>query len=148
MSIREDVTNKVQRILTKNFNVRLGDLDDYYIDFGSSAVRVTIGEPQLNLANNQINAIWVCIQGIVLWDVPSSPELYEFVAKSKPIGGLDLHLVDDGNNKDYLLGLQGNILGNFLDEQELVNVVNICGTSCDQWDDEFQYNFGGSRNSD
>ena len=45
MSAREDVKDKVQRILTKNFEVRLGELDDYYIDFGSSAVRITIDEP-------------------------------------------------------------------------------------------------------
>tara|TARA_B100000029_G_C17260148_1_gene845995 strand:- start:230 stop:676 length:447 start_codon:yes stop_codon:yes gene_type:complete len=148
MSAREDVKDKVQRILTKNFEVRLGELDDYYIDFGSSAVRITIDEPRRNFSTMEIDAIWVCIQGIVLWDVPSSPELYKFVAKSKPLGGLDLHLVDDGNNEDYLLGLQTSILGNFLDEDELVNVVAICGLSCDEWDEDFQAQFGGTRNSE
>jgi len=83
----------------------------------------------------------------LLFGVEASNELFEYVSTARLGGlvGLSLDLQEHPENpRHYDLILGTSILGNFLDEDELVNAVTICAYVADANDDDLANMFGGS----
>ncbi len=146
MALDRDIKDKVQRILANNFEVRLGQGDSYVMKWGSSYVQVNIVGPAWNPSTEKEDAYWVNVAAPLLFQVNGSSELYEYIATSH-LGsgaGLSLALYEvENSNGLYNLFLETSILANYLDEDELVNLVVICGLAADRNDDDLARMFGG-----
>lgn len=146
MATDRDIKDKVQRILANNFEVRLGQGDSYVMKWGSSYVQVSIVGPAWNPSTKKEDAYWVNVAAPLLFQVSGSSELYEYIATSHmaSIAGLSMALYEvEGSSGLYNLFLETHILGNFLDEDELVNLTAICGMAADANDDDLARMFGG-----
>ena len=147
MSVKRDIKDKVQRILANNFQVQLGVEDSYKIDWGPTYVQVQISEGMWNPSTDESDAYWVNVSAPLLFGLEGSNELFEYIATKgyKNVGGLAMTLWEvENENNAYHLWLESNILGNFLDEEELVNVVVLCGVIARNSEvDELAQKFGG-----
>ncbi len=147
MATKRDIQDKVQRILSKHYSVRLGQDGDYLMKAGSTFVMVDVKDPTFSPITEEEDAFYVRIAAPLLIDVEASNELFEYVATARLGGrvGLSLSLQENPENpRHYNLVLGSNILGNFLDEDELVNAVTLCGYVADKNDDDLASMFGGS----
>tara|TARA_B100001250_G_C19773150_1_gene778210 strand:- start:545 stop:1012 length:468 start_codon:yes stop_codon:yes gene_type:complete len=144
---KKEIQDKVQRILAKNYSVRLGPDEDYMLKSGSTFVNVSVKDPVFSPTTKEEDAYYVRVYAPLLDDVEASNELFEYVSTAGLGGlvGLSLSLQENPSNPGhYALILGSTILGNFLDEDELVNAVTICGYVADQNDDDLASMFGGS----
>jgi hypothetical protein len=133
------VRSKVQQYLTQNFSDVSIDKDgDYSLRNGSARVFVR------TLTHEKANFTWVRLDVPVLRHVKETPQVFEYVALHADdymFGHLNAVRTDDG----LLIILGHELLGDYLDEQELVKaVVAILGTA-DNLDDELKAQFGGDR---
>ena len=143
---QKDIKDKVQRNLANNFEVQLGVRSTYKINWGSTYVQVELGEATWNPSTKEEDAYWVNVSSPVLFGIEGSSELFKYVATEGPksLAGLSMALWEAENDNTYSLWLESNILGNFIDEAELVNVVVICGLIADREDEDLAQRFGGS----
>ncbi len=144
MASKKEITDKVQRILANNFPTQLGSDGSFRIKFGSANIDVEVMDPAFNLASGEEDAIWVDVQCILVWGATGSPDLYEYIA-TQAYGPLSVTLYEQRNNAGkYNIVLHNAILGNFIDEEELVSVVGMCGLLADIQDDDLADRFGGT----
>ena len=144
MASKKDITDKVQRILANNFPTQLGSDGSFRIKSGSANIDIEVMDPGQNLASGKEDAIWVDVSCVLVWGATGSPDLYEYIATKGYGAGLSVVLVEQRDNAGfYNIILHNAILGNFLDEEELVNVVAICGLLADMQDDDLADRFGG-----
>ena len=89
--------------------------------------------------------MWISFLIGVLWDVPISNELFRHVALHADdcrIGHLSAFENDRGSVN---LFITHTLLGDYLDEDELVSTVYMTLTTANDLDDELQKQFGGRR---
>ena len=135
------IKSKVQDILAAKFTVQLTDRGGFTLRHESARMFVDLkqrpGEPD--------SAVYVGFLCPVLFGLEPSPALFEYVALHADdfmFGHLSAHKADDGT---ITLFFSHNILGDFLDEDELMDaVIKVLGTANDL-DDELQQKFGGNR---
>lgn len=129
------VRQRVQSLLTANFEVQLHPNDEYSVVNGSTRVFITV---------NQVgdSFCFVHLMAPVLIDAPVTAELYEYVATTDPFifGRLLAKKEDDGT---VTVLLTHSLLGDFLDEAELGYAVAGIAGSADELDDELVGKFGG-----
>jgi hypothetical protein len=78
-----------------------------------------------------------------LQNVPATPEVFEWVAKSADdwlFGHLGMLENEDGT---YIIVFSHRILGDYLDPQELYHAVAAIAVTADDMDDELAARFGG-----
>lgn len=130
---------KMQQYLTKNFNdVNIDSDGDFSLRHGSSRVFVS--------AWTRDDADWTVVKLEVplLFGVKEAPEVFEYVALHADVyifGHLNVTRVEDGLN----IFLSHSLLGDYLDEDELVRATGVMGSIADELDDELKTQFGGRR---
>ena len=130
-----DVKNKVERILTNNFTTQLGADGEYFVRAEATGAIIRGIDMEMG--------VLVHIRALVLSNVPITPELLLEVATSDfMFGSLRLAVTD---NDLGFIWMEHNLLGDFLDEQELVYATIAVGMTADDIDDVWQQRFGGNR---
>ncbi|MFT4200854.1 T3SS (YopN, CesT) and YbjN peptide-binding chaperone 1 [Gordonia sp. (in: high G+C Gram-positive bacteria)] len=140
MGNTEAVQGKVQQILAANLQdkVQLTKDGGFTIRNGSSRLFIEVQEWK--------DKTLVSLRVPVLFEVPRSPELNEYVAyhsDSFVFGTLALHKA--GDDEKTTVSLKHNLLGDFLDEEELMSAVYGLAFVADDVDDELKATFGGLR---
>ena len=139
MSELDDIRNKVQRILTSNFTVRLDSDGDFIVEFESAHCFVELRDFELD--DRQIGQIaFVCpmVRKVRLTD-----EVFKWVA----LEGHDYRFgtvvcYDNGDGTGSLF-YEYSIIGIDVDESEVVNAVMFILLICSDLDTELQQKFGG-----
>lgn len=134
------VKDKVQSILASKFSTTLTERGGFAIRNGST--QLTVGVQQRGDAEGPV---WITFLVPVLWEVPISNEVYRHVAVHADdylIGHLSAFENDRGSLN---LFMSHSLLGDYLDEEELVSTVVMMLTSADELDDDLQRQFGGRR---
>lgn len=142
----EQVRNKVLRILASNFQVKMDDDGDVLITNESAVGSVMVREW---FAGQEGREIIVKIQAPILWDVKRTPAVYEWVACTG--SGYMLGHVRCLNAKSAShtnLVLEHNLIGDNLDENELINAVALVMILANELDDQLMPKFGGTRTID
>lgn len=132
------VKEKVQSILTSNFTVGLDRDGDFTIRHESAQGYVRCWQPEG--AEHTI----VRVEAPVLFGVQATPELFKHVAlhAGDYVFG---HLYAEETSDGIMLLYGHSLLGDYLDEQELLRAVGgVIGTA-NNLDDELQGMFGGKR---
>lgn len=133
---------RVQTYLTSVGPVQIDSDGDYSVARGSTRAFVRV------LEHPNGEATFINVFALVLRDVPLTPALYEYVATKGGdyiFGHLELRKGDDG--KGYLV-FSHTLLGDYLDQDELMYAVFGVSGTADDLDDELQTQFGGSRFAD
>jgi hypothetical protein len=133
------VRGKIQQYLTHNFDdVNIDSDGDLSIRDGSARVFVQ--------AWTHDDADWTAINVFVplLFEVKETPAIFEYIALHADdyvFGHLNATRTDDGLN----IFLSHCLLGDYLDEEELVRTVGVMISIVDDLDDELKAQFGGRR---
>lgn len=134
-----EVKERVQRILTEKGTIGIDGDGDFTFQAGSSRVFIRVSERE------GTDTTIVAVFAPVLRDVQPSPELFEFIAREGGdyfFGHLSFLGFEDGTS---LLLFKHNLLGDYLDPEELHWVVGAVGGTADDLDDDLQAKFGGKR---
>lgn len=129
--------SRVQAMLTNRFQVGLDSSGAWTIAYNSAQGWVRCSE-------TEDGRLVVNIDAPLLFGVRPSPELYRHVAlhaNDLLFGFLNCTENEDG----VMVLLSYRILGDYLDEEELLGGVIAVVASADQLDDELQGLFGGKR---
>ncbi len=142
VSAVEDVTQKVQRILAKNFATRLGDDGEYWIDKGSTTCRVKCHE----FGPPEGGHVLISLEMPLLFRVPITDELCRWIAieGARAFGRYALY-PDPKSKKEGAMFFEHNLLGDTIDSGELCLAVALCLTMADAEDDSLQERFGGRK---
>jgi len=130
------VREKVQHILTKHGRVEIDGDGDFSIRHQSARVFVRVvswGDDET------IISVWT----LAVIGATPSPELHEFIAYGTDdyiFGHLGLSRQDDGTAN---ILFSHRLLGDTLDEDELMNVVVAVATTTNSIDDDLAARFGG-----
>lgn len=130
---------KVQQYLTQNFNSVTVDKDgDFSLRNGSSRIFVR------TWTRDEVDWTVVNLEVPLLFDVKETPAVFEHVALHADdyiFGHLNAVRTDDG----LRICLSHGLLGDYLDEEELVRAVSSMLGIADDIDDELREQFGGHR---
>jgi Putative bacterial sensory transduction regulator len=133
------VRSKVQQFLTQNFNdVNIDKDGDFSLRHGSTRIFVR------TRTREESEITWISLDIPVLFEVKEMPEVFEHVALHADdyvFGHLNAVRTDDG----LMIMLSHALLGDYLDEQELLRAVGAMLGTADALDDELQTQFGGKR---
>ena len=137
MAAEDEVRERVQHYLTKHFRVGLERGGGFSIDHESTRGFISV--------RGKDDRVIVTVEAVVAFNVPESPQLLEHVAKESDsylFGHLAIREDRDEPGR-YLAVFTHALLGNYLDEDELINaVIAVVGTA-NQIDDELVAQFGG-----
>ncbi|MEA3502277.1 MAG: YbjN domain-containing protein [Actinomycetota bacterium] len=131
---------KVQRILSNNLTAELSG-DDFLVRKGSAACSIRVTE-------FSDDSTLVRLGAPVLFEVPITDDLYRYVAQHSNtwrFGALGLNESDDGTT---IIDFTHTLLGDTVDEAELLWAVGAVTSTADDLDDELQSKFGGKRVGD
>lgn len=141
----DQVKNKVLRILASKLQVKTDEDGDVIIRYESTVGVVSVRE----FGDDDGIRVIVQVRAIVLWDVKRTPALYEWVATEGTnylIG--HVRCFESQNSGNTNLWLEHNLVGDNLDENELMSAVGFVLNQADELDDELQAKFGGRRQVD
>ncbi len=131
-----EVKDRVQRYLAEVIGtVQIDKEGDFNFRHGSSQVYVRIKEWS-------DDSTIVYILSPVCMEVPPSPELFQYIATNSDsyiFGHLSAQEKDDG----VMVMLTHNLLGEFLDQDELKWALYAIAKTADEIDDEIKEKFGG-----
>jgi len=142
----DQVKNKVLRMMAKHYNVSTDDDGDVILRHESAALIVSVSEwhPDEEGRNTVVQ-----VSAPILWEVKRTAALYEWVAttgQSYLFGRTACNAGADASLTN--VAFEQNILGDNLDEPELVATVTSLISTANNLDDELQKKFGGKRTSD
>lgn len=139
MASTEEVRARVRRILHNKLGLLKTQGDDLFVQHGSTGCRVTFHEVgRVTLVN---------LSAPILFDLPLTPALYEEVARRTGkfrFGSICLREEDGKGN----LFFEGALVGDTLEEDELMFPLVAIVTTADRLDDEYRSRFGGRRLED
>tara|TARA_X000001036_G_C20500203_1_gene733542 strand:- start:304 stop:738 length:435 start_codon:yes stop_codon:yes gene_type:complete len=139
----QDVSNKVQRILSQNFQTELGSDGDWVIRLDSTYVRIRCHE-----WGPDSESVIISVNSLIIHSVPLTSELAMEVAQQGYVFGTLRLLVDPESEANSMVVFEYALLGDYLDEDELVRAVVAIGATADDIDDEWQKKHGGKRTID
>ena len=135
------VREKVESILAREFQVELEPEQTYGIRYGSARVLIDLEcNPELDDARVLIN-----LSAPLVFDLEPSPELFEYVATHSVdyyFGHIVATRMDDGT---VMVSSHHTLLGDYLDDDELITAIIDVLVSADIADDEIRDRFGGER---
>lgn len=144
MSEVESVKQRVQAYLTSEGPVSIDAQGRFMLDFGSTRTFVEV----LPHPNGKVTVVRVLAP--ILFRVPISPALYEYVALHADdwvFGTLGLWPSEEDPSQGMLV-MRQSLLGDFLDKDELMYAVYGIGSTVDEIDDDLVVRFGGVRFED
>ena len=139
MTTVDEVTAKVQRILqNRGLFVELRG-GEFWVPYESTRCRVSVKK-------FGTDKTVVDLAAIVLGDVKVTGKLLEYIGQrsSDFIFG-NLALLHIEGQKEGIVIFRHAILGDYLDEEELMTSLAAVVTTADQLDDELKAKFGGRR---
>lgn len=129
----------VQQFLTNNFNdVNIDKDGDFSLPLGSARVFVSTH------TRDDADYTWVSLDVPLLFAVKETPEVFQHIALHAD-DYLFAHLSAARTDDGLTIMLTHALLGDYLDEQELVRAVGGTLGVADQLDDELKTQFGGTR---
>ncbi|MFH1331040.1 MAG: hypothetical protein ABIJ48_10370 [Actinomycetota bacterium] len=135
----DEVRAKVRRILQNKLGNVKTQGDDFFVRHGSTGCRLTFHEvDRVNLVN---------LSSPILFEVPLTPALYEEVARRTGKFRFGSICLREEKGKGNLF-FEGALIGDTLDEDELMFPLVAIVTTADRLDDEFRPRFGGRRLED
>jgi hypothetical protein len=133
------VRGKIQQYLTQNFNdVNIDKDGDFSLPYGSTRIFVRTN------TRDKADFTWVNLDVPLLHEVKETPQVFEHIALHADdymFGHLNAVRTDDG----LRIFLSHALLGDYLDEQELLRAVGGMLGTADDLDDELKTQFGGKR---
>ena len=142
---------KVQRILTGPMKLRIQlQGNTMYVQFSDSSTQVSISVADWGPNKDGEPRSLVNISSPILWSVPPTPQLFEWIARE---GGRyyfgHVQAADDVRDQGKVfLSMNHTLLGDYLDEEELAAAMYAVLNTADQLDDELKNRFGGKRWAD
>jgi hypothetical protein len=131
--------SKVQQYLTQNFNNVTIDKDsDFSLRHGSARIFVR------TRTRDSVNFTWISLDIPLLLGVKETPQVFEYVALHAD-DYMFGHLNAVRGNDGLVIYLSHALLGDYLDEQELLRAVGAMLGTADELDDELQTQFGGNK---
>ena len=135
----EATKKKVQQYLTNNFgDVNIDKDSDFSLRHGSARIFVRTH------AHEDADFTWIKLDVPLLLEVKETPQVFEHIALHSDdymFGHLNAVRGDDG----LMILLSQSLLGDYLDEQELVRAVGAMLGTAESLDDELKTQFGGKR---
>ena len=135
----DEVQAKVQRILQSK---------DLKLELRGGAIWVPYMSTTCNITVNKLgnDKTVVMLSAVVLRDVKVTSKLKEYVgSRSADFIFGNLALLHDQGQKEGILLFRHSILGDVLDEEELLNSLAMVVSTADNLDEELQKKFGGKR---
>ena len=133
------VRSKVQQFLTQNFNdVNIDREGDFSLRNGSARIFVR------TRTREGSDITWISLDVPLLLEVKETPQVFEHVALHADdyvFGHLSAARTDDG----LMIYLSHALLGDYLDEPELLRAVGAMLGTADDLDDDLKDKFGGKR---
>lgn len=128
---------KIQNYLTQLGNPMLDGDGDLSLRHGSTRVFVRV-------TDFGDGDTYVEVFAPILFQVPLTPELFEYVALNNQFkfGGFELTRSDDSGVGTLMFS--HGLLGTYLDPAELIMAVGLIARQADGLDDELQARFGGN----
>ena len=142
---------KVQRILTGPMKLRVQlQGNTMFVQFSDASTQVSMTVADWGPGRDGEPRSLVNISSPILWAVPPSPALFEWIARE---GGQyffrHVSAADDVRDQGKVfLSMNHTLLGDYIDEEELASAMYAVLNTADQLDDELQKRFGGRRWSD
>lgn len=133
--------SKVQNILTQNFSVGLDKDGAFTLEYESAKAWVKCWEQE------ETGRVFVRVEAPLLWGVKPTPELFKHIALHSDdfvFGHLWCLEQPDG----ILILFTHTLLGEYLDDEELMGAVITVVTAGNDLDDDLQGMFGGKRYAD
>ena len=142
MATVEQVKSKIQGYLQNYGSVTIDSEGDFAFDWGSSAVFVRV----LDWGDGDV---LVNVYALVAFDVPVTDELCAdlILERGVVMGSWSISRRDD-NPKLGTVTFSIRLLGNEIDESELVHAIRAAGETADENDDQIVARFGGKRYED
>lgn len=151
MATLEQTMMKVQRILTGPMGLKVMIAEDMFrISWTDMSTHLYVRVVQWEKDQDGQPRTLVVITAPILFEVPATSELFEWVARnggSRWFGHLEVHDEDEQPGQVRLY-FSHTLLGDFIDQPELESALWAVITTADSWDDELQPKFGGKRASD
>lgn len=139
MSSIQVTREKVQRIYTQKLgSVRVGSDNEFLIQHGSANLFVSV----LEGFGDEGTIIKMVVP--LIRSVPLSADLFRFAATEGQdylIGSVAVHINGDG--KSAWIGFQYCLIGDDLDESELMHATGALVVTADNLDNELHEKFGG-----
>ena len=132
-----DVKAKVQRILTSNGSVRLGREGEFILDQNSATLVVEVVEG----FGDDGTLVTFLVPMVV--KVPLTPALYEWCATEGQNFKLGGTFIGQDSSDTGSIYFSYAIVGDDLDESELMTAVFALLYCCDDLDNKLQQQFGG-----
>ena len=151
MATVDQTMMKVQRILTGPMKLRIQlQGNTMYVQFSDSSTQVSLTVADWGPNKDGEPRSLVNISSPILWSVPPTPQLFEWIARE---GGRyyfgHVTAADDIRDQGKVfLSMNHTLLGDYIDEEELASSMYAVLNTADQLDDELQKRFGGKRWSD
>ena len=139
-----ELRDKVQRSLAE----AVGSLEvrpDGTFTFRNDSARIFVRCAEQPLSDDRSRTL-VTITAPLVWNVPATPALYEYVAYNADnwlFGHLSVVDADEGGGVNVFM--THTLLGDYLDAEELRSAAVGIAISADEVDDEIQAKFGGQR---
>lgn len=140
-SMLDQIRNKVQRLLTKNFNVRLGEDNEWIITYGSASVWVEVDS--FEGPEGELGHITLTVP--LVHDVKFTPEVHKWVALEGhqfKFGTVCAYEYTDKPGLGNLM-MEYSLFGADVDESELCTAVGLLAISGDKLDTDLNKKFGG-----
>lgn len=135
------VRDKVQGILAREFQAELEQDGGYGIRYESARLLIDIEQdPEADDA-----PVLISLMAPLVFNLQPSADLFEYVATHSAdyyFGHLVATRMDDGS---IMVSSHHTLLGDFLDDEELIRAVVVVLSSADTVDDEIKNRFGGER---
>lgn len=139
---QDQVRSKVQRLLTDFVgNVQVSRDGDLGITYNSARVIVNFKEFQ---NDTTIVKVW----SPMLREVKLTPDVYKWVATEGQYKFFAHAKVMEGEDGTGMIVWEHDLLGDYIDADELRFAVASVAIGADELDDELQARFGGRRGSD
>lgn len=143
MATTQHVKDKLMRILPIHYAIRMDNDGDIYIERDSTLCWVMVREWGQQNPDRDDNVL-IKVEAPVLWDVKRSPEVYQWVATEGQYYSFGRAICYKGKADDLTnLYFSCTILGDNVDEAEIISVINAVLDSANKLDDELLPKFGG-----
>lgn len=147
MATAEVTSQRVQRILASEFEVKLTKNGGFAVEYESTVTFIEVKDWGTDDDKNprSIVRIWAPLGR----EVKPSPELYRWAAidgRAMLFGGVTVLEAEDG--KQCLVMFDTTLLGDYIDPAELITAVSAITVTANELDDIVRDRFGGKRYTD